>query len=80
LLDYKFTLPEHEGGGNSSVSTGWRTRVQFLGGTCIFSLFHLIHKTCGVHPASYLMGTGGPYSGSRATEGVKLTTHLHSPN
>jgi hypothetical protein len=29
------------------------------------------------HPASYPMGTGGPFLRVKRSRGVKLTTHLH---
>jgi hypothetical protein len=31
-----------------------------------FSLLHVVHPDCGAHPASYPMGTGGSFPGSKA--------------
>jgi hypothetical protein len=41
------------------------------------SLLHRVQTGSGAHPAFYTMGTRGPFSGDKAPEGVKLTTHLH---
>jgi hypothetical protein len=55
---------------------GWMTRVLFLTGAGTFFLHHLIQISCGAHPASYLIGTGGFFWG-KINWGMKLTTHLH---
>jgi hypothetical protein len=36
-----------------------------------------VQTQSGAHPASYTVGTGGSFSGSKAARSVELTTHLH---
>jgi hypothetical protein len=36
-----------------------------------------VQTSSGAHPASYPMGTGGPFLGVKRGPGVTLTTHLH---
>jgi hypothetical protein len=37
----------------------------------------LVETSSGAHPASYPMGTGGPFPGVKRGRGVMLTTHPH---
>jgi hypothetical protein len=53
------------------------SRVQFLAGAGNCTLHHCVQNGSGAHPASYLMGTRGSFPGSKAAQGMKLTTHLH---
>jgi hypothetical protein len=39
-----------------------------------FSSSPRVQTVSGVHPASYLMGTGGPFPGVKRGRGVTLTT------
>jgi hypothetical protein len=43
------------------------SRVQFPAGTWNFSVPHRVQTGSGAHPASYLMGTGGPFPGGKAS-------------
>jgi hypothetical protein len=43
---------------------------------CKIFLLHSVQTDSGAHPASYPMGPGGTFPGSKAA-GVKLTTHFH---
>jgi hypothetical protein len=40
-----------------------------------FSLASCVHTSSGAHPASYPMGTGGPFPGIKCSRGATLTTH-----
>jgi len=51
------------------------TGVGFPGGAEILSLHHHVQTCCGVHP-SYLVGSGGYYTGVRRPE--RETGHLPS--
>jgi hypothetical protein len=42
-----------------------------------FSSNLCVQTSSGVHPASCLMGVGGPFRGVKLGRGVKLTTHPH---
>jgi hypothetical protein len=53
------------------------SRVRFPAGAGNFSLHHRVQNGSGAHPASYPVGTGVSFPGSKAARGVKLTTHLH---
>jgi hypothetical protein len=57
------------GNGNSSVSIvmGWMIGVRFPAEARDFSLLHSIQTSSGTHPASYPMGTKGPFPGGKAT-------------
>jgi hypothetical protein len=47
------------------TATGWTARVRFPA-VQDFSLLHSVQTGSGVHPASYPMGTGGYFPGSKA--------------
>jgi hypothetical protein len=49
--------------------------VQFLLGSTYFCLLESIPTGCGTHPAPYLIGTGGSFSGDGRSQDVKVTTH-----
>jgi hypothetical protein len=42
-----------------------------------FSSSPCVQTGSGAHPASYPMGTGGPFTGVKHDRGVMLTTHPH---
>jgi hypothetical protein len=42
------------------------SRVRFPAGAGKFSLHHRVQNDSGAHPASYPMGTRGPFPGSKA--------------
>jgi hypothetical protein len=42
------------------------SRVRFPAGAGNFSLHHRVQNGSGAHPASYPMGTGGSFHGSKA--------------
>jgi hypothetical protein len=44
----------------------WGSRFQFPAGVGNFSLHHRVQTCSGAHPASYLMGTGGSFTGDKA--------------
>jgi hypothetical protein len=50
--------------------------IQILGRGKRFSLLHGIYSGYEAHPASYLMGTRGPFPGGCSTWGMKLTTQI----
>jgi hypothetical protein len=56
---------------------GWMIGVRFLAWAGNFSLRHPVQNGTGDHSTSYPMGTRGSFPGGKATEGVKLPTHLH---
>jgi hypothetical protein len=47
--------------------TGWKARVLFLAGE-VFSILYCVQTGSEAHRASYPMGTGGPFLGSKAAE------------
>jgi hypothetical protein len=42
-----------------------------------FSCSLCVQTSSEAHPASYPMGTGGPFPQIQRGRGVKLTTHIH---
>jgi hypothetical protein len=44
------------------------SKVQFLERAANLSLHHSIQNSSGAHPASYPIGTGGPFPGDKAAE------------
>jgi len=56
----------------STVNRLWtgqpRSHGLFPPGTVGFYLLNGVHTCCGVHPASYLMGTGGFFPRGKAAE------------
>jgi hypothetical protein len=44
----------------------WSSRVRFPSGAGNFSLHHRVQNGSGTHPASYPMGTRGPFPGGKA--------------
>jgi hypothetical protein len=58
-------------GSSVSIALGYGSndrgsRVRFPAGAGNFSLHHRVQNGSGAHPASYLMGTGGSFHGSKA--------------
>jgi hypothetical protein len=53
-----------------ATTTGWTDEGTNL------SFLHVVQTGSGAYPASYLMGAGGSFPGSKAAGGVKLTTHV----
>jgi hypothetical protein len=51
--------------------------VRSPAGTNDFSCSLCVQTGSGAHPASCTMGTGGPFPGGKARQGVMLTTHPH---
>jgi hypothetical protein len=51
--------------------------VQSPSGAEHFSSSPCVQTGSEAHPASYPMGTGGPFPGGKAQPGVTLTTHPH---
>jgi hypothetical protein len=51
------------------IATGWPTEELEFESRQVqeFSLFHVVQTGPGAHPASYPMGTGGTFSGDKAT-------------
>jgi hypothetical protein len=60
-----------------SNTTGWTTGVQSLTGAGNFSSSPCVQTGSGAHPASYPIGTGGPFPGVKRSRGVTLATHPH---
>jgi hypothetical protein len=56
---------------------GWTIGVRSLTGAEDFSSSPFVQTGSGAHPASYPMGTGGPFPRGKARPGVTLTTHPH---
>jgi hypothetical protein len=50
--------------------------VRFLAKGKSFFLLHSVQTDSGAHSAFYLMGIGGSFQGTKAAQGVKLTTYL----
>jgi hypothetical protein len=67
------------GAGGSSVSivltSNWTTRVRFAVEVKDFWSSLCVQTGSGAHPASYPVGTGGPFLGVKCGRGVTLTTH-----
>jgi hypothetical protein len=51
------------------LTTDWTTGVRSLTEAEDFSSIQCIQTGSGAHPASYPMGTGGPFTGSKARPG-----------
>jgi thiamine transporter ThiT len=49
------------------VATGWTNGVRFPAEVRYFSLLHIVHIGCGIHPASYTMSTGSSFNGGKVT-------------
>jgi hypothetical protein len=60
----------------SIVSTGWTMEVRFPTGAEDFSSRPCVQTGSGANPASYPMGTGGPFPGGKARPGRDAD---HSP-
>jgi hypothetical protein len=51
------------------LTTGWTIGVRSPAGAENFSSSPCVQTGSGVHPASYPMGTGGPFPGDKARPG-----------
>jgi hypothetical protein len=62
------SLPNCCGGLDSwaSIATGWTVGVWLPAGARIFSFLHSVQTSSGAQPASWPMGSGGSFCGSRA--------------
>jgi hypothetical protein len=58
------------------LTTNWATGFRSLAGAKNFSSSICVQTGSGVHPCPYLMGTGGPFSGGKASLGHDTD---HSP-
>jgi hypothetical protein len=58
------------------LTTDWTTGVRSPTGVEDFSSSPCVHTVSGAHPASYTMGTGGPFPGGKARPGRDAD---HSP-
>jgi hypothetical protein len=61
---------------NYDLTTGWTTGVRSPAGVKDFSSSLSVQTGSGAHPASYTMGTGGPFPGGKARPGRDAD---HSP-
>jgi hypothetical protein len=78
LIDGK--LPQGEPGNSVSIVSDYGLddrEIEVLSPTEAkdFSSILCVQTGSGAHPASYTMGTGGPFRGLKRCRGVTLTTH-----
>jgi hypothetical protein len=62
---------------NSVLTLDWTTGVRSPTEAKDFSSSLRVQSSSEAHPASYPMGTGGPFPGVKRGPGVTLTTHPH---
>jgi hypothetical protein len=64
---------------NINTNNYMRQRLTLLSCTpaIYFCFYCRLQTSSGAHPASYPMGTGGPFPGVKRGRGVTLTTHPH---
>jgi hypothetical protein len=69
LFGLDFNKESHDSSVGIALGYGlddWGSRIQFLVGAGNVSLHHCVQNSSGAHPASYLMGTRGSFSGGKA--------------